>query len=159
VAFRKLTLTIGRDRQCILSTFPLHIRSFILCLARGCSAATAFPSLVCSQDNPWFGRAETGKLARRSRLDRPELPTVQSWPMQFPQPAFLAFFCFSTAPKLPTLLPTPEISLFFETYFFLSLVKYRSPSFPSHSQRRRPTVPCRSLATTLACLTRVTVSR
>ena len=136
------------------TSFPC-IRELHPCLARSDVQALPFGGeLCCSQDVPCFERAETGKLARRSRLDRPELPTVESWPMQFPQPAFLAFFC--SRPQ-PTLLPTLSTSLFFEAYFFQSLVQYRSSSFSSHSHRRQSAAPCRSLATILTCLTRVTV--
>lgn len=73
-----------------------------------------------------------------------------------PPTGFSRVLLFSTATQTPH-PPTLSTSLFFEAYFFQSLVQYRSSSFSSHSHRRQSAAPCRSLATILTCLTRVTV--
>jgi hypothetical protein len=74
-----------------------------------------------------------------------------------PTGLFSRSFVLDRNPNSPPSLPTLSTSLFFEAYFFQSLVQYRSSSFSSHSHRRQSAAPCRSLATILTCLTRVTV--
>jgi hypothetical protein len=104
------------------------------------------------RDNPWCEKAEIGKLARRSRLDRPEFPTLQSWPMQFPpNRLFSCSFCFSTSPKLPTVLTNALTSLFFWRAIS-SCHSFNIVLLPSlHTTTTvKLLAPCRSLATILA---------
>jgi hypothetical protein len=140
------------------TSFPC-IRELHPCLARSDVQASATRSeLCCSQDVPCFERAETGKLARRSPLDRHRASNGRVLAHAIPPTGFSRVLLFSTATQTPHPLTNA-----------LDFTVFLRPISSSHSfnivlllslhtaTAVNPPPPCRSLATILTCLTRVTV--